>query len=385
MIHKTSRDLSNSQESLLDECHDDSTAKLATTAHTVMPAHQASSNKASTVNANHAVAKDINRGTEDNEGIHGANRTVATTPTSATETLVLSNGVRIPRLGLGVWLVEDDEVTEVVRTGIDLGYRHIDTAQAYYNEEGVGKAIRTCKVPRNELFVTSKIAAEHKNYESAAASIDESLKTMGLDYLDLMLIHSPQPWTAVNQSNNRFFAENLEVWGALEDAYDAGKLRAIGVSNFTEADIDNLLDAPRVRPMVNQVLAHITNTPFEVLDYCRNKGIVTEAYSPIAHGLALRNAKIEAMARSYGVSVAQLCIRYAWQLGMVVLPKSTKPDHMASNLAIDFSITDADMNILKAMDHISSYEEFSDFVIYGGKLDVKYDEAGSIDDCSCDT
>lgn len=283
------------------------------------------------------------------------------------ETITLNNGVKIPKLALGVWMIPDEETEDAVKSAINLGYRHIDTAQAYGNEHGVGAAIRTCGIPREEIFVTSKIAAEHKSYESAMASIDKSIQTMELDYIDMMIIHSPQPWVEVNQSENRYFAENRQVWKALEEALKAGKVRAIGVSNFLKEDIDNILESCEMKPMVNQVLCHITNTPLELIAYCKSLGIEMEAYSPVAHGVALRNEKIDDMAKKYGVSTAQLCIRYDWQLGMIVLPKTANPVHQEENRNIDFEISAEDMEILKKMERIESYEEFGGFPVYGGK------------------
>lgn len=177
-----------------------------------------------------------------------------------TKTITLNNGIKIPQLGLGTWFIDDDKVAEAVKAAVDLGYRHIDTAQAYGNERGVGEGVRNCKIPREELFVVSKVAAEHKTYESAAKSIDETLEKMGLDYLDMMIIHSPQPWVEVNQSENRYVEGNREAWRALEDAYKAGKLKAIGVSNFQIEDIESLLEVAEIKPMVNQILCHISNT-----------------------------------------------------------------------------------------------------------------------------
>ena len=191
---------------------------------------------------------------------------------------------------------------------------------------------------------------------------------MGLYYIDMMIIHSPQPWVEVNQSENRYFEENIQVWKALEDAYKAGKVKAIGLSNFLKVDIENILATCEVKPMVNQVLSHITNTPFELIDYCKSVGIEMEAYSPVAHGLVLQNEKIAKIAKKYGVSIPQLCIRYDWQLGMIVLPKTANPDHQKENMAIDFVISDEDMKTLKNMERIESYGEFGFFPVYGGKL-----------------
>lgn len=284
------------------------------------------------------------------------------------EIMKLSNGVEIPQLALGTWLIDDDKVAAAVRAAIEIGYIHIDTAQAYENERGVGEGIRTSGIARDKLFVTTKVAAEHKDYKSAAEGIDESLRKMGLDYIDMMIIHSPQPWVKVNQSDDRYFEGNLEAWRALTDAYKAGKLRAIGVSNFQKEDIDNIWNNAEIKPMVNQVLCHIANTPLDQIRYCQDKGIVMEAYSPVAHGEAMKIPAIGEMAKKYGVTIPQLCIRYDIQLGMIVLPKTANPAHMKSNAEVDFVISDEDMEILKKVEKIDNYGDSSFFPVFGGKL-----------------
>ena len=213
------------------------------------------------------------------------------------------------------------------------GYRHVDTAQAYGNERGVGEGVRTCGLPRNAIFVTSKVAAENKSYQSAMDSIDETLQKMGLDHLDLMIIHSPQPW-AEWRGEKRYFEENREVWKAMEDAYKAGKLKAIGVSNFLQDDLESLLSSCKIRPMVNQILKH---------------------------------PSILAMAADYAVTPAQLCVRYAIQLGTAALPKTGNPDHMKENAAVDFTISEADMNALMDLSFDDTYGEFSVFPVFSGK------------------
>lgn len=282
------------------------------------------------------------------------------------ESYRLENGVQIPRLGLGTWFIADNKAARAVRDAVEVGYRLIDTAQAYGNEQGVGEGVRTCGLPRKDLFVTSKVAAEAKTYEAAARSIDETLDKMGLDYLDMMIIHSPQPWTEF-RVEKRYFAENKEVWRALEDAYAAGKLRAIGVSNFLQDDLENLLEDCRIKPMVNQILLHITNTDRALLEYCRAQGILVEAYSPIAHGEALKNPAITQMAEKYGVTPVQLCIRYVLQLGTVALPKTANPAHMRDNAVVDFQISPEDMHTLETMEKIESYGEFDMFPVFSGK------------------
>lgn len=283
-------------------------------------------------------------------------------------TITLSNGVVVPQLALGTWLIDNDKAADAVKSAIEIGYRHIDTAQAYMNEAGVGEGIRNSGVAREEIFVTTKVAAEHKDYNSAMDGIDASLKAMGLDHIDMMIIHSPQPWVKVNQSDDRYFEGNLEAWRALTDAYKAGKLRAIGVSNFLKEDIDNIWNNADEKPMVNQVLCHISNTPMDLIKYCQDKGIVMEAYSPVAHGEALKNEKIAEMAKKYGVTVPQLCIRYDIQLGMIVLPKTANPEHMKSNADVGFVISDEDMETLKNMEHIKDYGEHGFFPVFGGKM-----------------
>jgi diketogulonate reductase-like aldo/keto reductase len=282
------------------------------------------------------------------------------------EAYTLSNGVNIPKLGLGTWFIDDTSASEVVRQAVSIGYRHIDTAQAYQNEVGVGNGIQTCGVPRGDIFVTSKVAAEAKSYETAAKSITTSLEKTGLDYIDMMLIHSPQPW-AEWRGEKRYDDENKEVWRALEDAYKAGNLKAIGVSNFLVDDLENVLAGCETKPMVNQILTHVGNTPMELIGFCQENRIVVEAYSPIAHGEALRNEQIAAMADTYSVSVAQLCIKYVLELGAVALPKTANLSHMKDNAMLDFSISEEDMEILKAFTPIKDYGEYSRFPVFSGR------------------
>ncbi|MBR3145092.1 MAG: aldo/keto reductase [Clostridia bacterium] len=282
--------------------------------------------------------------------------------------ITLSNGVSVPMLALGTWLIDDGDTALAVKQAIDLGYRHIDTAQAYGNEHGVGVGIKESGIKREDIFVTTKVAAEHKDFHSAKEGIERSLKLLDLDYIDLMIIHSPQPWMDVNKSSNRYFEGNREAWRALCEAYKEGKIRAIGVSNFQKEDIENLWNNFEIKPMVNQVLCHISNTPLDLIEYCQNLGIVMEAYSPVAHGEALKNPTISEMAKKYNVSVAQLCIRYDIELGMITLPKTANPVHMKNNMDLDFVISDEDMQTLKNIERIKDYGEHGFFPVFGGKL-----------------
>ena len=282
------------------------------------------------------------------------------------ETFKLNDGHDIPALGLGTWMIDADKTAQAVRDALKLGYRHIDTAQAYGNEAGVGEGVRTSGIPREDIFVTTKVAAEHKTYDAAAKSIDESLAKMQLDYVDLMIIHSPQPWAEWRDNDKNFDEGNLEAWRALENAQKAGKVKSIGLSNFLIPDLQNILDNGSVTPAVNQILTHVGNTPLELIDFCKANNILVEAYSPIAHGEALKNKNIVAIADKYNVSVAQLCIKYVLQLGLVALPKTANPDHMKSNADLDFTISDEDINTLKAI-NFKDYGEFAGFPVFSGK------------------
>lgn len=228
----------------------------------------------------------------------------------------------------------------------------------------MGEGVRTASIPREEIFVSTKLAAEIKQYDRAEAAINQSLTTMGLDQIDLMLIHSPQPWDDFRGGD---YAEgNRQAWRALEDAYNDGKLRAIGVSNFLQTDVENILGSCTVAPQVNQLLVHVGNTRSELIEFCRQHGILVEAYSPIGHGEILNHPDVQAVAERYGVTVPQLCIRYALQLGTVPLPKTANPEHMRANAAVDFELSGDDMALLGALD-VRDYGEHSAFPVFSGK------------------
>ena len=254
----------------------------------------------------------------------------------------LSNGVVAPALAFGTWLIPDDKAANCVRMAIEAGYRHIDTAQAYGNEVGVGQGIRESGIKREDIFVTTKVMAEYKSYKEAKESIDFSLQRLGLDYVDLILIHCPQPW-AEFRGKKRYFEENIEVWKALEDTYNEGKVRAIGVSNFLNDDMQNIFDHCRIRPMVNQILCHIGNTPIDVIKFDQENDVVVESYSPIGHGAALKNKAIAKMADKYNVSIAQLCIKYTLQLETISIPKASSKEHIEDNARLNFEIKEEDM------------------------------------------
>lgn len=263
--------------------------------------------------------------------------------------LLMNNGITIPQLGLGTWKATKEEAVKILCEGTKLGYRHFDTAIAYGNEEGVGEGIKACGVKREELFITSKIPAEVKTYDGAVQAIKESITRLNTEYLDLMLIHWPWPWDDTRAYNN-YYRENLLVWKAMEEACDNGLIRSIGVSNFSESDLTNILDNCKIAPAVNQILANVTTTPKAMLDFCNNNKIIVEAYSPNGNGRILDDARLVQMAARYNVTVAELCVKYTLQLGMVSIPKTTNVEHMKANCNMDWIISDEDMEILKCFE-----------------------------------
>jgi diketogulonate reductase-like aldo/keto reductase len=263
------------------------------------------------------------------------------------ETFTMYNGVEIPKVALGTWQTPDEISAQVVKYALSAGYLHIDTAIGYQNEVGVGNGIKQSTVDRKDIFVTSKIPAEVKTYEGAKKAIDESLERLGTDYLDLMLIHAPKPWNEMFCGCEKtYFEENLAVWKAMEEAYKAGKLRSIGVSNFEVSDLKNIIENAEIKPMANQIRIHIGHVPTEVMDFCKANEILVEAYSPNATGRLANNPEIVAMAEKYGVSVSQLGNRFDLQLGTIVLPKSTHEEYIKENLSLDFTVSEQDMEIL---------------------------------------
>ena len=262
------------------------------------------------------------------------------------KTIKLNNNMDMPVLALGTWLMTNEEARLSVIEAVKLGYRFIDTAEGYQNEEGVGLGLKECGVPREEIFLQTKLKAEIKNYEDAKREIELSFKKLDVDYIDSVIIHWPTPWELRN-GNVRFEKENLEVWRALSEYVKEGRIRTIGLSNFWASDVKNILDNAEIKPTVNQIKVHIGETPIDLINYCKENNIVVQAYSPIAHGKLLDNEMVAKMAAKYNVSISQLCIRYTLQLGLVSIPKTTHPEYMKMNMDVDFVISDEDMEILK--------------------------------------
>lgn len=276
-----------------------------------------------------------------------------------TQTATLANGDQIPTVGFGTWLLaEGDECYHAVAEALRVGYRHVDTARAYRNEASVGRALRDSGIPREELYVTSKLPAEAKSYSQALAEFETTMSEIGLDYLDLYLVHAPWPWA---ERGADYREENKQIWKAMEEFLASGRVKAIGVSNFDPDDLASLLPAATVKPMVNQIRWFIGLDASEVVAACVTNDIVVEAYSPFAHGLIVNHPEIADIAATYGVSAPQLCIRYLLQLGAVVLPKATTKPHIQQNAELDFEISEADMAVLEAMRDTEKHPEAMEF------------------------
>ena len=260
----------------------------------------------------------------------------------------LSNGYEIPCVGFGTWQTPDGETAVAsVKKAIEAGYRHIDTAAVYGNEESVGKAIRESGVAREDLFITSKVWNTERGYESTLKAFDVTMEKLGLDYLDLYLIH----WPASSSQFDNWVELNKETWRAMVELYQAGRIRAIGVSNFLVHHLEPLMDA-EVKPMVNQIEFHPGQMQEETVRFCKENGILIEAWSPLGTGRMLTNETLMAIAKEYDKSVAQLCVRWCLQNEVLPLPKSVTPSRIEENLDVfDFTIKDEDMETINDMEY----------------------------------
>lgn len=261
----------------------------------------------------------------------------------------LRNGVKIPCIGFGTWQIPDDRtVQESVEIAISAGYRHIDTAAFYQNECGIGKAIKASKVSRKELFVTSKVWNDDRGYKKTIVAFEKTLNALQTDYLDLYLIH----WPASPSRFSDWERINLETWQAMTELYKSGRIRAIGVSNFMPHHLSALMRT-EVKPMVNQIEFHPGVLQAETVSYCKENGIVVEAWSPLGSGKILHDLTLKRIAAKYGKSVAGLCIRWALQHDVLPLPKSVTPSRICENLKIfDFLISEDDMREIDSMPNI---------------------------------
>ncbi len=283
-----------------------------------------------------------------------------------TDTAVLSNGVEVPCIGYGTWQTPDGETARnCVKNAIELGYRHIDTAAAYGNEASVGEGIRDSGVKRDELFITTKHWISERGYEKTVKAVETSLTALGLDYLDLYLIH----WPMVKKIDENWEEINADTWRGFEKMYKDGKIRAIGVSNFLPHHLESLKKNSTVAPMVNQIEFHPGYSQPEVVDYCKKENILVQAWSPLGSGAVLKDEFLAGIAAKYNKSVAQLCIRYAIQNGIVPLPKSTNRERIADNMKVfDFSISAEDMEKIANMDVLG----YSGFYPDDAPADVLY-------------
>ena len=264
----------------------------------------------------------------------------------------LNNGLLIPAVGFGTWQVKDgDEAYNSVKWALEAGYRHIDTAYVYENEESVGKAIKYSGIKREDIFVTTKLPSDVKDYKGALKSFEESLKALDLNYIDLYLIHAPWPWSNVGQNCDD---GNIEAWQAMINLYNKGLIKAIGVSNFSIDNIKNITEATGFKPMVNQIRYFIGNTQKELTKYCQDNDILIEAYSPFATGELLANSKLEEIAKKYNTTIPKICLRFCIQNNTLPLPKSVHKERIYDNLDFDFEISESDMNYLNSLDKLAS-------------------------------
>lgn len=264
-----------------------------------------------------------------------------TIETNRVPQLELNNGVRIPQFGLGVFQIPPEETAAAVREALEAGYRHLDTAQMYRNEKGVGEGIRDSGVPREEIFVTTKLANDAHGHDNAINALEGSLQRLGLDYVDLYLIHWPLP------HQDRY----VTTWHGFEELLRAGKARAIGVSNFQIAHLERLAAESATVPAVNQIELHPALQQPDLRAYHQAHGIVTEAWSPLAQGEVLEDPLLAELAEKHGKTPAQIVLRWHIQLGNVVFPKSSSPKRMRENIDIfDFSLSDSDLDVLSGLD-----------------------------------
>lgn len=257
------------------------------------------------------------------------------------DTYQLSNGVRIPILGFGTWQTPDGEIAfESVKKALRVGYRHIDTAAAYGNEASVAKAIKASKIPRNKIFLTTKLNSDALDYDSAKQAIDRSLSKMNLDYIDLLLIHWPNPLA----TRPHFEERNAAVWQAMEAGVGEGKIKSLGVANFQSHHLDALYQSAKIKPVVNQIYCNPSDQQETIVAYNRAHDILTEAYSPLGTGEIFRIKALEDLARKYQHTVAQIVLRWHLQKGYLPLPKSVTPTRIEENIKLfDFSLQDDDM------------------------------------------
>lgn len=267
---------------------------------------------------------------------------------SLKDCFTLRNGVKIPCVGFGTWIKNDGEIEfDSVKEALNCGYRHIDTATSYGNEGAVGKAVKESGIPREEIFVTTKLWNPDQGYDTTLRAFEKSIKLLDMDYVDLYLIHWPRP-----QGHKDDYQEiNLQTWRAFEKLYKEGRIRAIGVSNFKPHHLQPLMDKAEVLPMVNQIEFHVSHLQEETVEFCKKNDILVEAWGPLARGKIMDVESVQAMSQKYNKSIAQISLRWILQKGILPLPKSVTPSRIQENAQLfDFTLTDEDMKILDGIE-----------------------------------
>lgn len=272
---------------------------------------------------------------------------------SLTDSYKLSNGVEIPCIGFGTWQTPNGDVAvSSVLSALQAGYRHIDTAQGYGNEESVGTAVKKSGIDRKEIFITSKLANSEHGYQKTLDAFEETMKKLDMDYIDLFLIHWPNPIAFRDQWQEA----NAGTWKAFEELYNAGRIRSIGISNFHPHHIEELMKTATIAPMVNQIRLCPGDTQDEVVDYCRSRNILLEAYSPLGVGKIFDVPEMQTLAEKYGKSIAQICIRWSLQRGYLPLPKSVTPARIKENSEVfDFELSADDAQLIADLKGVVGY------------------------------
>lgn len=257
----------------------------------------------------------------------------------------LYNGVKVPEIGFGTWHIKEEKTLEnSISWALESGYKHIDTASKYCNEEFIGKTLKKLKIPRDEIFITSKLWNTDKGYNQTIKAFNETLKRLKTDYLDLYLIHWPM-------TSKNWKEDNIETWKAMEMLYKQGKIKAIGVSNFLVQHLEALLEETDIPPIINQIEYHPGFMQKETVEFCKKNNIIVEAWSPLGSGSMLDNEQLKEIADKYNKSVAQICIKWCLQNGIVPLPKSTNKDRIKENINVyNFTISNEDMNFINSME-----------------------------------
>ncbi len=281
---------------------------------------------------------------------------------SLTDCYELNNGIQIPCIGFGTWQAPNGETAvNAVKDAITLGYRHIDTAAGYENEESVGIAVKQSGMTREEIFVTSKLQNGAHGYEETMVAFEQTMKNLDMDYLDLYLIHWPNPI----KSRSNWKEANAGTWKAFEELYVAGRIRSIGVSNFHPHHIDELMKTAKIAPMVNQIRLCPGDTQEKVTAYCKAHNILLEAYSPLGTGLIFEVKEMQILAQKYGKTIAQLCIRWSLQMGFLPLPKSVTKSRIKDNVDVfDFELSTQDVQIISDLKGCCGYSKDPDTITF---------------------